>query len=1605
MKASPLLRILSLCACLGIALNPAPAAQLFWDTDGATAGPGTILSGAWGTSAFWSTDTAGALATANTLTTFGDVLYFSAGSTAIASDYTINLNGTQNARQINAQEGNIITFSGGTINLGTSLTTAIGATSSRAGIRVDSTVGTGVVISSNLSINAMQTFDVAASKTLTLNTGTFTRNPGASLNVLSTGTVTSTMTGLNSSALSNNILGAWASFDTAGSMTYATVNGSNQIVGLTYAASPTGGQGTLVSVSTGVSDTTGTINYELSTNGALGTNANFNTLRLTTNGGTKSGNFTANGLLNATAANQAFSGIVTIGASRELVITNSQASTTMTFSGGINESAAGTSSVLFNSTVTGVATATVSAPSTYTGGTTINNTSVVISNSSALGSGPIVIQNGQATNNINTGTYGGDLRLQGGITLTNQITINGSGVNGFGGALRSNTGVNTVSGRISSGDINTVISSDSGSTLNINGGVYLSSAGSYSGIFRTVGGGDINLNSAVTGNATSIGVVGNGTGTLTSPTAKLSVNLANAWAPTTGIVQGVNNQNAYSLVDFNGNSQTVGGLTSQGWNNARNILTNSSATAATLTVNNNGTSSAGQITGNLSLVKSGSAILNINGASSYTGSTTISGGTLNLAYGTAQSSVSGASAVSNLIPATTPLTLSGGGLTVTGRTNGTATSLSGATWGTNNSITVTSTAGLAPGQLITSATAGIPAGAFIVSITNSTSFVISVATTAANTTPTTMTATANSYTTSQTVASTAVTAGANTLTVAANGGTSSVLNTNTITRTGGSLNFVLPSGTQSSTNGIITNTLNASGTGLLGSGTGWATVGGTDWAVNSSNLAGGNIAAYTAYTDVTRFASGTKTIANSATSNVRIIEGTTSSNAAITLAVPSGVTTINTLNHSASGGNGTSTVTVSAGQTLAVNSVLAGTGAGALTFGGAGNLMAATAGGDLMFQNYTSSTLATGLVIVNNTSASTVTVAGTGTGAITFGAASTYSGGTNLAGGFTVLNSNSAGTVGSLTSGPLGTGTLTLAGGQIRSGISSNSTIGNAVSITNDTTFPTTATEKTLTLSGPTDLNGGTRVLSVWIGNTVNTESLNFTNVISNGALTKSGPGRLTLSGANTYSGDTIVNLNQGTLILNNANAVQNSTLDTGASGTQQVTFGLAGTNTYNLGGLKGLDDLAIGANSLSVGSNNQSTIYSAVISGAGALAKVGTGSLTLEGANTYTGDTLVSAGTLALGNVNALQSSTLDTGASGSQAVTFAVTGTNTYNLGGLKGGDDLSIGINRLSVGSNSQSNTYNGVISGTGGLTKVGTGTQTLTGANTYTGATTISAGSLRLGSGGTTGSLSTSSAITNNGNLTVNRSNAVTQGTDFTASAITGTGSFTQAGSGTTTLTATNSYSGGTTVTGGRLLVNNTPTGSGSSVSSGTGAGAVTVNSGATLGGTGSINAGANVVTVNGTLQVGSSSSTSGTDLDLGTTAGGSTILGTSSITSLDIWSVTSPSTITAADSDMLRLFGDVTLGGSLVLNNANNYTGWAAGNTFQLFDWSGLTNSSTMGTFTTVDYSSWNLGPTLSLDTTALYTTGIVTIAVIPEPSRAFLMMIGFAALVSRRRRK
>lgn len=144
-------------------------------------------------------------------------------------------------------------------------------------------------------------------------------------------------------------------------------------------------------------------------------------------------------------------------------------------------------------------------------------------------------------------------------------------------------------------------------------------------------------------------------------------------------------------------------------------------------------------------------------------------------------------------------------------------------------------------------------------------------------------------------------------------------------------------------------------------------------------------------------------------------------------------------------------------------------------------------------------------------------------------------------------------------------------------------------------------------------------------------------------------------------------------------------------------------------------------------------------VSGAFALTKAGTGNLVLSGANSFTGDTRITAGNLALGHVNALSTSTLDMNTADAGTVSFVIPGTDTYNLGGLTGTRNINAGGNTLSIGAKNGVTEYSGILSN-GALNKVGTGTTgflTLSGNNTFSGNVTVSAGRLILANSGALG----------------------------------------------------------------------------------------------------------------------------------------------------------------------------------------------------------------------------------------------------------------------------
>ena len=166
------------------------------------------------------------------------------------------------------------------------------------------------------------------------------------------------------------------------------------------------------------------------------------------------------------------------------------------------------------------------------------------------------------------------------------------------------------------------------------------------------------------------------------------------------------------------------------------------------------------------------------------------------------------------------------------------------------------------------------------------------------------------------------------------------------------------------------------------------------------------------------------------------------------------------------------------------------------------------------------------------------------------------------------------------------------------------------------------------TLTASTTLNfNGTSTTGSLSGNLADTGA----NILS---VTKNGTSRVLLSGNNTYTGPTTVSA--GTLQAGSSNAFSQNSAFTVAAGAilslnnfNEVIGSLAGAGTVTNGGAA--------TRTLTTGGDNTSTLFSGVIQNGAAgltnLTKVGTGTFTLSGANTYTGTTTISAGTLQIGN------------------------------------------------------------------------------------------------------------------------------------------------------------------------------------------------------------------------------------------------------------------------------------------------------------------------------------------------------------------------------------
>jgi autotransporter-associated beta strand protein len=150
------------------AVHSAQATLLYWDSNGATAGAGITPTGTWGTSDYWSTSSAGTVATPPYTTTAADDVNFSAGSDASGA-YTVTLNGTQNALSVQARTGQV-TLVGGTLalaNVGSSASNMLYNSNATA-----LTIGSTILVNNNTAGNNFLNFGNGSSGsggTITIN--------------------------------------------------------------------------------------------------------------------------------------------------------------------------------------------------------------------------------------------------------------------------------------------------------------------------------------------------------------------------------------------------------------------------------------------------------------------------------------------------------------------------------------------------------------------------------------------------------------------------------------------------------------------------------------------------------------------------------------------------------------------------------------------------------------------------------------------------------------------------------------------------------------------------------------------------------------------------------------------------------------------------------------------------------------------------------------------------------------------------------------------------------------------------------------------------------------------------------------------------------------------------------------------------------------------------------------------------------------------------------------------------------------------------------------------------------------------------------------------
>jgi autotransporter-associated beta strand protein len=778
-----------------------------------------------------------------------------------------------------------------------------------------------------------------------------------------------------------------------------------------------------------------------------------------------------------------------------------------------------------------------------------------------------------------------------------------------------------------------------------------------------------------------------------------------------------------------------------------------------------------------------------------------------------------------------------------------------------------------------------------------------------------------------------------------------LLTLGSITRAiGGTVNFILPTGAVSSTNGITTTTVNTAA-GIIG---GYATVGGTDWAINSTNASGGNIAGLSSGAGYTASTAGTTT-PGVTTSNIDFQNSNTNS---------WNSSTVNSLrfNSTTSG-----TLSITAANTLTVTSggILVTANVGSNATGISGGSITSSGTDLIIIQNNTSAGF-TISSLITATGADGLTKSGAGLLTLNPGSANTFTGAITLNGGILNTTQNGIGSAGS----------FVFNGGTLQA----NGAISTSKAITlnyagGGGTFDTNGTSSTFSGAisgggGLTVIGSGTATLSYATGNTFtggltinNTatvvDTVNHTGQLGAGVLTFGANGTLDLS---TGAGPTVAGLsatNSGALITNITNNTSTITLN--------------GASNYSYAGAINNGDGGLGVIALTVNLNNPTQVQ------------------TLGGADTYTGATTITQGSLDLSNALAVQDSTVTLNGGGLIFDQSVTANSNAFTLGGLAGSAALTLQNNAstpaavsVSVGNNNANTAYSGILTGPGSLTKIGTGSLTLSGGAFYTGATSVNSGTLAL-----TGTLVGTTSIATSGAGSF---------TESSAGIIAGAAGFTQGSSATSTLGGVNLYTGATSATNGTLslngMLNGTPSvttsaaGAFSETSTGTIAGAGTTfsqgsSATSTLGGvnsyTGATSVSAGTLNLTGMLNGTPSVTTSGagafTESSTGVIAGAATTFTQGSTATSTLGGVNTYTGATFINAGVLDLAtassistGNITFGGGTLQygqgTNSQDYSSQIVNSTGAIsvdtndnsITWSSSLASSNTGGLTVMDSS-------------------------------------------------